>query len=242
MLHFDRERAPERVVHALGHGAYGKFESYGDWSNLTMASWLQEGAVSEVFTRFSVVVASVGGSESGRDTHGFATKIYSQSGNQDLVGNHLSSFFINDGANFPDLIHAVKYEVDKGFPTGGTAHTTAYDFFNQHPEGAFQLMNVLSDLGIPRDIRHVSGNGVHTFRFINTEGRSMLFKWFWLPKLGHRSLFYDEVTKIAGKNNNFERIDLYNNIEAGNYPEWDFAVQLFPDDGTYMYQGASPST
>ena len=148
MIHFDHERAPERVVHALGHGAYGTFESYGDHSNLTMACWLQEGAVSEVFTRFSVVVASSGGSESGRDTHGFATKIYSQCGNHDLVGNHVSSFFINDGADFPDLIHAVKFEVNKGFPTGGTAHPTAYDFFDQHPEGAFQLMNVLSDLGM----------------------------------------------------------------------------------------------
>ncbi len=138
MLHFDRERTPERVsdiqhwmehldptnlsaqvVHALGHGAYGTFESYGDFSNLTAACWLRDGAVSEVFTRFSVVVASVGGSESGRDTHGFATKIYSECGNQDFVGNHLSSFFINDGADFPDLVHAVKYEADKGFPTGG---------------------------------------------------------------------------------------------------------------------------
>lgn len=98
-------------------------------------------------------------------------------------------------------------------------------------------MNVLSDLGIPRDVRHMSGNGVHTFRFINAEGKSTLFKWFWLPKLGHRSLFYDEVTKIAGKNNNFQRVDLYNNIAAGIYPEWEFAVQLFPDDGSYMWRG-----
>lgn len=237
MIHFDHERAPERVVHALGHGAYGTFQSYGDWSNLTSACWLRNGSISEVFTRFSVVIASNGGSESGRDTHGFATKIYSSCGNQDLVGNHLSSFFINDGADFPDLIHAVKFEQDKGFPTGGSAHTTAYDFFTQHPEGAFQLMNALSDLGIPRDIRHVSGNGVHTSRFINDNGQSQLFKWYWLPVLGHRSLVYDEATKIAGKNNNFQRVDLYNNIEAGIYPEWEFAVQLFPDDGTFMWNG-----
>jgi catalase len=101
-LHFNRERAPERVVHALGHGAFGTFESSGDWSNITSACWLQSGAVSEAFTRFSVVVAGSGGSEVGRDTHGFATKIYSQCGNQDLVGNHVPSFFINDGASFPD--------------------------------------------------------------------------------------------------------------------------------------------
>ena len=118
IIHFDHERAPERVVHALGHGSYGTFESYGDWSNLTSACWLQAGAISDAFTRFSVVVASNGGSEVGRDTHGFATKIYSKCGNQDLVGNHVPSFFINDGADFPDLIHSVKFEADKGFPTG----------------------------------------------------------------------------------------------------------------------------
>ena len=89
--------------------------------------------------------------------------------------------------------------------------------------------------GVPRDVRHINGNGVHTFRFITAEGRSTLMKWFWLPKLGHRSLFYDEVTKIQGKNNNFQRVDLYNNIEAGVYPEWEFAVQLFPDDGRYVF-------
>ncbi|KAI9711557.1 MAG: hypothetical protein M1820_002122 [Bogoriella megaspora] len=219
--HFDRERAPERVVHALGHGAYGTFQSTGDWSNLTSACWLQAGAESDVFTRFSVVVASNGGSESGHDTHGFATKIYSRCGNQDLVGNHVSSFFINDGADFPDLIHSVKFEADKGFPTGGSAHTTAYDFFTQHPEGTFQLMNVLSDLGIPRDIRHVSGNGVHTFRFLNAAG--------------HRALVYDKATKIAGKNNNFQRIDLFNTNASGIFPEWEFQVQLFPNDSSYMW-------
>ena len=120
---------------------------------------------------------------------------------------------------------------------GGSAHTTAYDFFTQHPEGTFQLMTVLSDLGIPRDIRHISGNGVHTYRFLNDDGKSTLFKWYWKPLLGHRSLVYDEATKIAGKNGNFQRIDLYNNIKAGIFPEWEFQVQLFPDDGTYMWKG-----
>jgi catalase len=98
-------------------------------------------------------------------------------------------------------------------------------------------MNALSDLGIPHDIRHVSGHGVHTFRFINDNGQSQLFKWYWIPVLGHRSLVYDEATKIAGKNNNFQRRDLYNNIEAGIYPEWEFAVQLFSNNGTFMWNG-----
>ncbi|KAF2095307.1 heme-dependent catalase, partial [Rhizodiscina lignyota] len=237
IIHFGHERAPERVVHALGHGAYGTFEPYADWSNITSACWLQEGVVSDVFVRFSVVVASNGGSEVARDTHGFATKIYSKCGNQDLVGNHLPSFFINDGILFPDLIHAVKFEVDKGFPTGGSAHDTAYDFFTQRKEHTFQLMTVLSDLGIPRDVRHISGNGVHTYRFITADGKTSLFKWYWLPKLGHRSLVYDEALKIVGMNGNFQRVDLFNAINAGIFPEWDFAVQILPDDGTYMYKG-----
>ena len=121
--------------------------------------------------------------------------------------------------------------------TDGSAHTTAYDFFTQHTEGTLQLMTVLSDLGIPRDIRHISGNGVHTYRFMNDAGKSTLFKWYWKPMLGHRALVYDEATKIAGKNPNFQRVDLYNNIEAGIYPEWEFQVQLFPDDGTFMWNG-----
>lgn len=127
--------------------------------------------------------------------------------------------------------------MNQGFPTGGTAHTTAYDFFTQHPEGTFQLLNVLSDLGIPRDQRHIAGNGVHTYRFITASGESMLFKWFWIPVLGLRSLVYDEAQILVGKNGNFQRADLYNNIEAGVYPEWEFAVQMFPDDGSYTYQG-----
>ncbi len=98
-------------------------------------------------------------------------------------------------------------------------------------------MTVLSDLGLPRDIRHISGNGVHTFRFINAAGQTKLFKWYWKPMLGHRTIVYDEALKIAGKNNNFQKVDLYNNIEAGNFPEWEFQVQLFPDDGTYMWKG-----
>ncbi|KAG0645098.1 Catalase B [Hyphodiscus hymeniophilus] len=237
LLHFDRQRAPERVVHALGHAAYGTFTSYGDWSNITSACWLKANATSDVFTRFSVVVAGTGGADTGRDTHGFATKLYTECGNQDLVGNHVSSFFINDGALFPDLVNAVKAEPDKGFPTGGSAHTTAYDFFTQNPEGAEQLMSVLSDLGIPRDTRHIAGNGVHTYRFINAAGKSTLFKWYWRPMLGFRSMVYDEATKIAGKNNNYQRADLWNSIDAGMFPEWEFMIQTFVDDGEYRYKG-----
>ena len=121
--------------------------------------------------------------------------------------------------------------------SGGTAHTTAYDFFTQRPEGAYQLINGLSDFRIPRDVRHIGGAGVHTYRFLNDAGQSTLFKWYWTPQLGYRSFVYDEATKIAGKNHNFQRVDLYNTIAAGLYPSYDFVVQTFPDDGTYMWEG-----
>jgi len=117
-IHFTRERQPERSVHASGHGAYGEFVSYGDWSNITSACWLQENATSPAFSRFSTHNPSAGGSEVQRDTHGFATKIYSDCGNQDLVFNHIPSFFMNDGMLFPDMVHSIKAEPDKGFPTG----------------------------------------------------------------------------------------------------------------------------
>lgn len=103
-------------------------------------------------------------------------------------------------------------------------------------------MTVISDLGLPRDVRHIRGNGVHTYRFINAQGKSTLFKWYWLPKLGLRTLFYDEAQKLSGKNPDFQRVDLYNNIAAGIYPEWELCVQLFPDDGTYMYKGQQRSS
>src|ERR1700761_516535 len=121
--------------------------------------------------------------------------------------------------------------------TVGTAHTTAYDFFTQRTESAFQVMNVISDLGIPRTSRHHGSAGVSTYRFFNAQGESTLFKWYFIPKLGYRSNVQDEMTKIAGKNPQFQRADLYNNIEAGRFPEYDLRVQLFPDDGSFMYQG-----
>ncbi|KAI9660547.1 MAG: hypothetical protein M1821_009898 [Bathelium mastoideum] len=237
LQHFTRERQPERVVHASGHGAYGYFTSYGDWSNYTSACWLQANATSDTFSRFSVHNVAREGSEVARDTHGFATKIYSECGNQDLVFNHVPSFFLNDGIMFSDMVHAIKPEPDKGFPTGGGAHQTAYDFFTLRPEASLQRMMLQSDLGIPIDSRHMRGNGVHTFRFINSEGKSSLFKWYWEPLLGLRSRVDDEASKIVGYNGDYFRTDMYYAIENGLYPEWELKVQIFPDDGTYMYKG-----
>ena len=170
MLHFDRERAPERVVHALGHGAYGTFQSYGDWSNITSACWLQSGAESEVFVRFSVVVAGSGGSEVGRDTHGFATKIYSRCGNQDLVGNHVPSFFINDGADFPDRKsrRLSLYSARRGKQCSlETSHTTLSSV-KAATDGLLQL-SIRSNLSPTRDSRQeVPPTPLHTISSLNT--------------------------------------------------------------------------
>ncbi|KUJ06328.1 heme-dependent catalase, partial [Mollisia scopiformis] len=236
VLHFAKERQAERVVHAVGHGAYGTFVSNGDYSNLTSACWLQAGASSDTFARFSTVVSPAGGGDVDRDIRGFATKLYTQCGNHDLLGLHLPSFLVNDGLLFPDVVHALKQEPDSGFPSFGAAHTTAYDFFTQRTESAFQVMNVLSDLGIPRTSRHHGSAGVSTYRFINAEGATTLFKWYFIPKLGYRSNVADEMSKIAGKMPQFQRADLYNNIEAGRFPEYDLKVQLFPDNDAFMYK------
>ncbi|KAF2652359.1 heme-dependent catalase [Lophiostoma macrostomum CBS 122681] len=232
LIHFDRERQPERVVHALGTGAYGSCERglYQVLSRLGKSRWL---SVSEGYPR----VCHENLQPVWKSGPCGALKTLAPRRSLILQGNHIPSFFINDGAQFPDLIHAVKAEPNKGFPTDGSAHTTAYDFFTEHPEAAFQTLNVLSDLGLPRDARHLPGNGIHTYKFLNAQGKSMLFKWYWMPVLGLRSLVYDEAQILAGKNPDLFTVDLYNNIEAGVYPEWEFAVQLFPDDGSYMWQG-----
>jgi catalase len=236
-IHFTRERQPERAIHASGHGAYGEFTTYGDWSNYTSACWLQKNTTSPTFSRFSTHNPSAGGSEVQRDTHGFATKIYSSCGNQDLVFNHIPSFFMNDGMMFPDMVHSIKAEPDKGFPTGGGYHQTAYDWFTHRPESTLQRMLVQSDLSLPIDTRHIRGSSVHTFRFINAEGKSSLFKAYWEPTLGVRSRIADEIDQIVGYNGDYFREDTYNAIEAGLFPEWEFLVQIFPDDGNYMYKG-----
>ena len=236
MTHFDHERIPERVVHARGSGAHGIFESYGDASDITMAHFLGEkGRQTPVFVRFSTVVGSRGSAETVRDVRGFATKFYTEEGNYDLVGNNIPIFFIQDAIKFPDLIHALKPEPHNEIPQAQSAHDTFWDFVISNEETAHMTMWKMSDRAIPRSFRTMEGFGVNTFRFVNANGEAHFVKFHWKPVFGAHSLVWDEAQKIAGKDPDFNRRDLYDNIEAGNYPEYELAVQLIPQEDEFKF-------
>ncbi|MGE4336545.1 MAG: catalase [Pigmentiphaga sp.] len=231
LTHFDHERIPERVVHARGSGAHGYFECYEDLSELTCASLFAEaGKQTPVFVRFSTVAGERGSKDTARDVRGFAVKFYTDEGNWDLVGNNMPVFFIQDAMKFPDLVHAVKPEPHHGMPQAASAHDTFWDFVSLMPESAHMLMWLMSDRAIPRSFRMMQGFGVHTFRFVNAEGHSRLVKFHWTPTLGTHSLVWDEAVKIAGADPDFNRRDLWEAIEAGEYPEWELGVQILDEE------------
>lgn len=228
--HFDHERIPERIVHARGTGAHGYFELTDSLAEYTRAKVLTEvGVKTPVFTRFSTVAGGAGSVDTPRDVRGFAVKMYTSEGNWDIVGNNIPVFFIQDAIKFPDLIHAVKMEPDRGFPQAGSAHDTFYDFISLTPEAMHMLMWAMSDRTIPRSLRMIEGFGVHSFGLINDAGKSTFVKFHWRPKLGLQSTVWDEAVKLQSADNDFHRRDLYEAITAGHYPEWEFAVQLFTE-------------
>jgi catalase len=229
--HFDHERIPERIVHARGSGAHGYFELTESLAQYTHAKVLTEvGVKTPLFTRFSTVAGGAGSVDTPRDVRGFAVKMYTQEGNWDIVGNNIPVFFIQDAIKFPDLIHAVKMEPDRGFPQAGSAHDTFYDFISLTPEAMHMLMWAMSDRTIPRSLRMMEGFGVHSFRLVNEEGKSTFVKFHWRPKLGIQSTVWDEAVKLQSADNDFHRRDLFEAITAGNFPEWDLAVQLFTEE------------
>ncbi|CAJ1501986.1 catalase [[Mycobacterium] kokjensenii] len=231
LTHFDHERIPERVVHARGAGAYGYFEPYDDWlAEYTAARFLTTpGTKTPVFVRFSTVAGSRGSADTVRDVRGFATKFYTDQGNYDLVGNNFPVFFIQDGIKFPDFVHAVKPEPDNEIPQAQSAHDTLWDFVALQPETLHAIMWLMSDRALPRSYRMMSGFGVHTFRFVNAAGDGTFVKFHWKPKLGVHSLIWDECQKVAGKDPDFNRRDLWDAIESGHFPEWELGVQLVPE-------------
>ena len=231
IFHFDHERIPERVVHARGYGAHGYFENYEPLTEITRADPFSEaGLRTPVFVRFSTVAGNKGSTDLARDVRGFATKFYTREGNWDLVGNNIPVFFIQDAIKFPDIIHAVKAEPDRGFPQAQSAHDNFWDFASLLPESAHMLMWVMSDRAIPRSFRFMEGFGVHTFRLINAEGRSTFVKFHWKPKAGLQSVVWNEALKISGADPDFHRRDLWDAITAGDFPEWELGLQLFDDD------------
>lgn len=237
ITHFDHERIPERVVHARGAGAYGFFEPYDDWlAEYTAAKFLTTpGVQTPVFVRFSTVAGSRGSADTVRDVRGFATKFYTEQGNYDLVGNNFPVFFIQDGIKFPDFVHAVKPEPHNEIPQAQSAHDTLWDFVSLQPETLHAIMWLMSDRSLPRSYRMMQGFGVHTFRLVNNRGEGTFVKFHWKPRLGTHSLIWDEVQKIAGKDPDYNRRDLWEAIEAGQYPEWELGVQLVAEADEFKF-------
>jgi catalase len=231
IMHFDHERIPERVVHARGTGVHGFFELTASLKQYTTAKILTEvGEKTPVFTRLSTVAGGAGSIDTPRDVRGFAVKFYTKEGNWDLVGNNIPVFFIQDAIKFPDLVHALKMEPDRAFPQSATAHDTFWDYISLTPESMHMVMWIMSDRTLPRSLRMIEGFGVHSFRLVNAAGESTFVKFHWRPKLGLQSTIWDETVKISGADPDYHRRDMFEAIAAGNFPEWEFAVQLFTQE------------
>ncbi|WP_423149498.1 catalase [Rubrolithibacter danxiaensis] len=230
--HFDRERVPERVVHARGAGAHGYFEAYGTVGNepaskYTRAKLMQEkGKRTPVFVRFSTVTHGGHSPETLRDPRGFAVKFYTEDGNWDLVGNNLKVFFIRDAIKFPDLIHAFKPDPVTNQQDG----ERIFDFISNTPEAMHMVTFVFSPWGIPANYRQMQGSGVNTYKWVNKDGQAVLVKYHWEPLQGIKNLTQEDAQDIQGKNFNHATQDLYEAIEQGNYPEWELCIQVMSDD------------
>ena len=234
--HFDHERIPERIVHARGSAAHGYFELTESLEEYTTAKILTEtGKQTPLFTRFSTVAGNKGSKDTPRDVRGFSVKVYTEEGNWDIVGNNMPIFFIQDAIKFPDLIHAVKPEPDRGFPQAASAHDTFWDFVSLSPETMHNLIWLMSDRGLPRSLRMMEGFGIHSYRLINKEGKSTFVRFHWKPLLGVQSTTWDEAVKISGADPDYHRRDLFESIDNEMYPEWEFGVQLFTEEEAHNF-------
>ncbi len=231
IFHFDHERIPERVVHARGYGVHGHFELKKAIPQYSRARiFNEEGVKTPTFTRFSTVAGNKGSPDLARDVRGFATKFYTPEGNWDLVGNNIPVFFIQDAIKFPDLIHAAKPAPDRGFPQAQTAHDNFWDFISLSPEAMHMVMWIMSDRTIPRSFRFMEGFGVHTFRLVNEKGESHFVKFHWKPRQGLQSVIWNEALKVNGADPDFHRRDMWDAIDAGDFPQWDLGIQVFDDE------------
>ncbi|CAN8097643.1 unnamed protein product [Discula destructiva] len=234
---FDHERIPERVVHARGTGAFGKFRVYESASDLTFAPVLTDTSrETDVFVRFSTVLGSRGSADTVRDVRGFAVKFYTQEGNWDIVGNNIPVFFIQDAMKFPDVIHAGKPEPHNEVPQAQTAHNNFWDFAFNHTEATHMFMWTMSDRTIPRSYRMMQGFGVNTYTLINAEGKRSFVKFHFVPELGVHSLVWDEALKLAGQDPDFHRKDLEEAIENGAFPKWKFGVQVVAEEDEHNFE------
>ena len=236
ITHFDHERIPERIVHARGSAAHGYFQPYKSLAALTKADFLSSAdKITPVFVRFSTVQGGAGSADTVRDIRGFATKFYTDEGIFDLVGNNTPVFFIQDAMKFPDFVHAVKPEPHWAIPQGQSAHDTFWDYVSLQPETLHNVMWAMSDRGIPRSYRTMEGFGIHTFRLINAEGKATFVRFHWKPVAGKASLVWDEAQKLTGRDPDFHRRDLWEAIEAGDYPEFELGLQLIPEENEFAF-------
>lgn len=230
--HFDRERIPERVVHARGVTTYGYFEAYGKLGDepiarFTRAKLFQEaGKRTDVAVRFSTVIGGRDSAETARDPRGFAVKFYTEDGNWDLVGNNLGVFFIRDAIKFPDVIHALKPDP----VTFRQEPARIFDFMSQTPESMHMLVNLFSPRGIPATYRFMQGFGVNTYKWVNDRNETLLVKYHWMPKQGVRSLTVEDAAAIQANDLGHATRDLMEAIDRGEYPEWELLVQVMSDD------------
>lgn len=221
---FDRERIPERVVHARGAGAFGEFVASADFSDVTMADFLsQAGKKTPLMVRFSTVTHQQGSPETYRDPRGFAVKFYTQEGNYDLVGNNLPVFFIRDAIKFPDMVHAFK---PSPIMNNASDPNRVFDFFSNLPESTHMLTWLFSDYGIPANYRQMEGNGVHAYKWVNENGEVTYVKYKWVPQQEIKNLTQEEANKIQSTAIEHATVDLYTEIAKGNFPKWDLYVQM----------------
>ncbi|WP_423410804.1 catalase KatA [Heyndrickxia sp. MSNUG] len=234
LAHFNRERVPERVVHAKGAGAHGYFEVTNDVSEFTKADFLSEvGKKTPMFIRFSTVAGELGSADTVRDPRGFAVKFYTEEGNYDIVGNNTPVFFIRDAIKFPDFIHTQKRDPQTHLKNPNAV----WDFWSLSPESLHQVTILMSDRGIPATFRHMHGFGSHTFKWTNAEGDGVWVKYHFKTEQGVKNLSADVAAKIAGENPDYHTEDLFNAIENGDFPAWKLYVQIMPleDANTYRF-------
>lgn len=240
LAHFNRERVPERVVHAKGGGAFGTFTVTNDLSKYTRAAVFQPGTKTEVLARFSTVAGEQGSPDTWRDPRGFAIKFYTTEGNFDIVGNNTPIFFIRDAIQFPDFIHSQKRRSDNGLRD----HNMQWDFWTQVPASAHQVTYLMGDRGIPRSWREENGYGSHTFQWINEAGERYWVKYHFISnqkhefveKHGHEGFSADEADQMASIDADYHRRDLFDAIEAGNYPSWTLMVQIMEYEDAFTYK------
>lgn len=240
LAHFDRERIPERVVHAKGAGAHGYFQVFKSMAKYTCAKFLQDPKKkTPVFVRFSTVVGARGSADTARDPRGFAVKFYTEDGNYDLVGNNLPVFFIRDAIKFPDMVHAFKPAPDTNIPTSSSANSRFWDFISLTPESTHMITWLFSDRGTVKSYRKMEGFGVNTYKWVNAEGKAVYVKYHWKPKAGVETIDRHEATRLAGEDPDIATRDLYEAIASGNMAEYELFVQIM-EVADELKQGFDP--